>query len=237
MSNYTQDQIINFANNLKSYRKQLGLSQKSLSELIKQKYNKIISIKTISDYESMKKSTIKDEDIKLFCSLFNINSQQLFTNNENNTNIDNNHNNTLVVKQDLLDIILKIINRRYPIDTETKLHNLISEIKYYAADVKPANKLDKLLSDIMDKLPETLFVDLTSELSNNTDYSHVSDKPQTVDDFSKVFSTDEVIDNDQIIQNIRHDAKTTAILFMELKHNGLNDSQAVSVLARMLENM
>ena len=155
----------------------------------------------------------------------------------------------LVHTSQVIDLLNEMLLKRYPIDSFKKTELFLKEFKYHLGDIQTPTNVQKLLLDLSEQIESTQDNITQSQTTSTTDsmeqliehyaisnplMSSFTIKP---DDFSKVFETSDFMTDEDVINSIRRDAKSTAILFMELKKNGLSDTQAISVLRIILNEM
>lgn len=155
----------------------------------------------------------------------------------------------LVHTSQVIDLLNEMLLKRYPIDSFKKTELFLKEFKYHLGDIQTPTNVQKLLLDLSEQIESTQDNITQSQTASTTDsmeqliehyaisnplMSSFTIKP---DDFSKVFETSDFMTDEDVINSIRRDAKSTAILFMELKKNGLSDTQAISVLRIILNEM
>ena len=158
-------------------------------------------------------------------------------------------NNKLVHTSQVIDLLNEMLLKRYPIDSFKKAELFLKEFKYHLGDIKTPTNVQKLLLDLSEQIDSTQDNITQSQIASTTDSMEqlieqyaisnpfVSSFAIKPDDFSKVFETSDFMTDEDVINSIRRDAKSTAILFMELKKNGLSDTQAISVLRIILNEM
>ena len=155
----------------------------------------------------------------------------------------------LVHTSQVIDLLNEMLLKRYPIDSFKKTELFLKEFKYHLGDIQTPTNVQKLLLDLSEQIESTQDNITQSQTTSTTDsmeqliehyaisnplMSSFTIKP---DDFSKVFETSDFMTDEDVINSIRRDAKSTAILFMELKKNGLSDTQAISVLRIILNEI